>query len=145
STRWLGTRDEVVGGLRRGSSIASTRYFGGRYEEPRYLRRDGSEPVTRRAARFEGTFAQGKCRAAGYKGASMGTLRARGVVVRAPGARATVEDLVIDPPGAGEVLVRILATGICHSDLHTKQGNFGVEFPYLLGHEATGVIEAVGV
>ena len=101
--------------------------------------------MTRRAVHFEGTFAQGKWRAAGYKGASMGTLRARGVVVRAPGARATVEDLVIDPPGAGEVLVRILATGICHSDLHTKQGNFGVEFPYLLGHEATGVIEAVGV
>ena len=72
------------------------------------------------------------------------SLSARGVVVRAPGAPAQLEELIIDPPGAGEVLVRIVATGVCHSDLHTKLGNFGSEFPYLLGHEATGVVEQVG-
>jgi len=74
----------------------------------------------------------------------MGTIRGKGVVVRAPGAPALVEEVLIDAPGPGEVLVRILATGVCHTDLHAKSGNFGVDFPYLLGHEATGVIEAVG-
>lgn len=74
----------------------------------------------------------------------MSMIRAKGVVVRAPGSPAILEELFIEPPGPGEVLVKVLATGVCHSDLHTKQGNFGAEFPYLLGHEATGVIEAVG-
>ncbi len=67
-----------------------------------------------------------------------------GMVVRAPGAAATLEEVTLDPPGPGEVLVRLLATGVCHSDLHAKLGNFGTEFPYLLGHEATGVVEQVG-
>jgi S-(hydroxymethyl)mycothiol dehydrogenase len=71
-------------------------------------------------------------------------MQTRGVVVRGPGAPAEVEEIEIDPPGAGEVLVRIVATGVCHSDLHCKLGNFGVEFPYLLGHEGAGVVEAVG-
>jgi S-(hydroxymethyl)mycothiol dehydrogenase len=71
-------------------------------------------------------------------------IRARGVVVRKPGARAEVEEIVLSPPAAGEVLVRIVATGVCHTDLHTKHGHFGRDFPYLLGHEATAVVEAVG-
>jgi S-(hydroxymethyl)mycothiol dehydrogenase len=71
-------------------------------------------------------------------------LTARGVVVRAPGEPARVEEIVLDPPGPGEVLVKVLATGVCHTDLHAKAGHFGRKFPYLLGHEATGVIEAVG-
>jgi S-(hydroxymethyl)mycothiol dehydrogenase len=74
----------------------------------------------------------------------MTSISAKGIVVRAPGAPAKLEDITIDPPGPGEVLVRVVATGVCHSDLHTQQGNFGAEFPYLLGHEATGVVEAVG-
>src|SRR5262249_29210188 len=52
--------------------------------------------------------------------------------------------LLSGPPGPGEVRVRVLATGVCHTDLHTRQGNFGTEFPYLLGHEATGVVESIG-
>jgi S-(hydroxymethyl)mycothiol dehydrogenase len=68
----------------------------------------------------------------------------RAVVVRAPGERATVEEIRIEPPAAGEVCVRVLATGVCHTDLHAQQGHFGREFPYLLGHEATGVVEGVG-
>lgn len=74
----------------------------------------------------------------------MAAIAARGVIVRTPGAPATVEELIVDPPGPGEVLVRILATGVCHTDLHAKLGNFAPDFPYLLGHEATGVVEAVG-
>jgi S-(hydroxymethyl)mycothiol dehydrogenase len=72
------------------------------------------------------------------------TIEARGVVVRRPGEVPTVEPLRIEPPGPGEVRVRVLATGVCHSDLHAQRGHFGKEFPLLLGHEATGVIDAVG-
>jgi S-(hydroxymethyl)mycothiol dehydrogenase len=71
-------------------------------------------------------------------------MQIRGVVVRAPGAPINVEEIELDAPGPGEVLVKILATGVCHSDLHCAKGAFGTEFPYLLGHEATAVIEALG-
>ena len=54
--------------------------------------------------------------------------------VRAP---LSIESIDMDTPRRREVLVRTVATGVCHSDLHTRQGNFGNEFPYLLGHEAT--------
>jgi len=70
--------------------------------------------------------------------------RARAVVVRSAGAAARLEDVVLDPPGPGEVRLRILATGVCHTDLHARLGNFGAEFPYYLGHEATGVVEELG-
>jgi S-(hydroxymethyl)mycothiol dehydrogenase len=73
-----------------------------------------------------------------------GSIEARAVVVRAPGEAAQVETIRVDPPAAGEVRVKMLATGVCHTDLHAKLGHFGRSFPYLLGHEATGVIEAVG-
>jgi S-(hydroxymethyl)mycothiol dehydrogenase len=71
-------------------------------------------------------------------------VRARGVVVREPGAELQIEDLELDEPGRGEVLVRLLASGICHTDLHVALGNAGRDFPYLLGHEGCGVVEALG-
>src|SRR5438309_278182 len=74
----------------------------------------------------------------------MGQREIQGVVVRGRGEPARVERLFLDPPGPGEVLVRILASGVCHSDLHYKQGTLGDEFPYLLGHEGAGVVEEVG-
>jgi Zn-dependent alcohol dehydrogenase len=68
----------------------------------------------------------------------------RGVVLGAPGAVA-VEEIGVDAPGAGEVLVRIEATGVCHSDLHAiQEDGWGYELPVLLGHEGAGTIEAVG-
>ena len=67
-----------------------------------------------------------------------------GVVSRAAGEPALVEDIVIDDPGPGEVLVRVQASGVCHTDLHYKLGNITDEFPFLLGHEAAGLVEAVG-
>lgn len=69
---------------------------------------------------------------------------AKGVVVREPGAVARVEEIHLDPPARGEARVRILASGVCHTDLHAKHGHFGRSFPYLLGHEATGIVEEVG-
>jgi S-(hydroxymethyl)mycothiol dehydrogenase len=71
-------------------------------------------------------------------------MHARAVIVRTPGAPAEVEEIVLDPPGPGEVLVRIVATGVCHTDLTAQRGQFTREFPLVLGHEAAGVVEAVG-
>jgi S-(hydroxymethyl)mycothiol dehydrogenase len=71
-------------------------------------------------------------------------VRARGVVVREAGGELALEDLELDGPGPGEVLVRLLAAGVCHTDLHVATGNSGREFPYLLGHEGCGLVEALG-
>jgi S-(hydroxymethyl)mycothiol dehydrogenase len=72
-------------------------------------------------------------------------IQARGVIAREPGKPAEVEEFTIDPPGPQEVLVRILASGVCHTDLSAKNGVFGTEgFPFLLGHEGAGIIERCG-
>jgi Zn-dependent alcohol dehydrogenase len=69
----------------------------------------------------------------------------RGVVLSGPGAFA-LEEIVVDEPAAGEVAVRIEASGVCHSDLHVvEQDGWGLPFPVLLGHEGAGTVEAVGV
>ncbi|HZT96023.1 MAG TPA: zinc-binding dehydrogenase [Chloroflexota bacterium] len=69
---------------------------------------------------------------------------ARGVVVRRPGGPGEVETITVGEPGPGEVLVRILASGVCHTDLMYLDGEVGDDFPYLLGHEGSGVVEKVG-
>jgi S-(hydroxymethyl)mycothiol dehydrogenase len=68
----------------------------------------------------------------------------RGVVARAKGAPVTVETIVVPDPGPGEALVRIQACGVCHTDLHYREGAINDDYPFLLGHEAAGVVEAVG-
>ncbi len=72
-------------------------------------------------------------------------ITARGVIARTPGAPAEVEEFTIDDPGPNEVLVRIKASGVCHTDLGVKMGVYGSSgFPFLLGHEGAGIVEAVG-
>ena len=68
----------------------------------------------------------------------------RGVVARSKGAPVTVETIVIPDPGPGEAVVKVQACGVCHTDLHYREGGINDEFPFLLGHEAAGVVEAVG-
>ncbi|MEU1346777.1 S-(hydroxymethyl)mycothiol dehydrogenase [Streptomyces sp. NPDC005795] len=68
----------------------------------------------------------------------------RGVIARSKGAPVAIETIVIPDPGPGEAVVRIQACGVCHTDLHYRGGGIGDEFPYLLGHEAAGVVESVG-
>ena len=71
---------------------------------------------------------------------------ARGAVVDRRDGSIHVEPLDIDPPQAGEVLIRIAASGVCHSDLWAiENGNWGTTpFPMLLGHEGAGIVEEVG-
>jgi S-(hydroxymethyl)mycothiol dehydrogenase len=68
----------------------------------------------------------------------------RGVVARGKGAPVSVETIVVPDPGPGEALVRVRACGVCHTDLHYREGGINDDFPFLLGHEAAGVVEAVG-
>ncbi len=67
-----------------------------------------------------------------------------GVIARARGARVEVVDVVVPDPGPGEAVVAVQACGVCHTDLHYREGGIGDEYPYLLGHEAAGVVESVG-
>jgi S-(hydroxymethyl)mycothiol dehydrogenase len=68
----------------------------------------------------------------------------RAVVAKAKGEPVSVEVIDVPDPGPGEVLVAVQACGVCHTDLHYREGGINDEFPFLLGHEAAGVIEAVG-
>jgi S-(hydroxymethyl)mycothiol dehydrogenase len=68
----------------------------------------------------------------------------RGVVARGKGEAVEVTEILVPEPGPGEALVDVQACGVCHTDLHYKMGGIGEDYPYLLGHEAAGVVEAVG-
>ena len=68
----------------------------------------------------------------------------RAVVARGVGEQVSVETIVVPDPGPGEAVVKVQSCGVCHTDLHYREGAIGAEFPYLLGHEAAGVVESVG-
>ena len=68
----------------------------------------------------------------------------RGVVARTRGEPVAIEPVVVPAPGPGEAVVAVSACGVCHTDLHYREGGINDEFPFLLGHEAAGVVEAVG-
>ncbi|MET0910465.1 MAG: S-(hydroxymethyl)mycothiol dehydrogenase [Ilumatobacteraceae bacterium] len=68
----------------------------------------------------------------------------RGVVASATGEPVSIENIVVPDPGPGEAIVKVQACGVCHTDLHYREGGINDEFPFLLGHEAAGVVEEVG-
>src|SRR3954451_9547039 len=72
------------------------------------------------------------------------TLTVRGVIARDKGKPVEVVDVQVPDPGPGEARVDVQACGVCHTDLHYREGGINDEFPFLLGHEAAGVVEAVG-
>src|ERR1700685_2366449 len=72
------------------------------------------------------------------------TISVHGVVARGKGEEVEVTEVLVPEPGPGEALVRVQACGVCHTDLHYKMGGIGDDFPYLLGHEAAGIVESVG-
>ncbi len=71
-------------------------------------------------------------------------MKIQAAVLYQPGRKLSVEPLDLEPPRAGEVLVRVAAAGVCHSDLHVMQGKVREPLPAVLGHEGAGIIEAVG-
>ena len=75
---------------------------------------------------------------------SAGQLPVRAAVFLGAGAGFRVEELVLDPPGPGEVRVRMLASGVCHSDLHVLDGDWERPAPVAMGHEGAGIVEALG-
>ncbi|MFJ8929699.1 MULTISPECIES: S-(hydroxymethyl)mycothiol dehydrogenase [unclassified Streptomyces] len=68
----------------------------------------------------------------------------QGVIARAKGAPVEIATITVPDPGPGEAVVKIQACGVCHTDLHYREGGINDEFPFLLGHEAAGVVESVG-
>ncbi len=71
-------------------------------------------------------------------------MRIRAAVLERTGGRLAVEELELAPPGPGEVLVRLRASGVCHSDLNAIDGTSDTPCPAVLGHEGSGVVEQVG-
>jgi S-(hydroxymethyl)mycothiol dehydrogenase len=72
------------------------------------------------------------------------THRVKGVIARSKGAPVELVTVVVPDPGPGEALVRVQTCGVCHTDLHYREGGINDDFPFLLGHEAAGTVEAVG-
>jgi S-(hydroxymethyl)mycothiol dehydrogenase len=70
--------------------------------------------------------------------------RVQGVVARGRGEPVTLTTVLVPDPGPGEALVRVEACGVCHTDLHYREGGISDDFPFLLGHEAAGEVVAVG-
>ncbi|WP_264936414.1 S-(hydroxymethyl)mycothiol dehydrogenase, partial [Streptomyces sp. A012304] len=68
----------------------------------------------------------------------------RGVIAPGRGEPVRMETILLPEPGPGEALVKIEACGVCHTDLHYRDGGINDDFPFLLGHEAAGVVESVG-
>ena len=67
-----------------------------------------------------------------------------GVIARSKGSPVELTTILVPDPGKGEVLVRVKACGVCHTDLHYREGSINNDFPFLLGHEASGIVESVG-
>ncbi|WP_068399254.1 S-(hydroxymethyl)mycothiol dehydrogenase [Kribbia dieselivorans] len=68
----------------------------------------------------------------------------KAVVATAKNAPVSLETILVPDPGPGEALVKVQACGVCHTDVHYREGGINDEFPFLLGHEASGIVEAVG-
>ncbi|TCJ77608.1 UNVERIFIED_ORG: S-(hydroxymethyl)mycothiol dehydrogenase [Dietzia maris] len=68
----------------------------------------------------------------------------KGVIARSKGAEVELVDVVVPDPGPNDVVVRVQACGVCHTDLAYRDGGINDEYPFLLGHEAAGIVETVG-
>jgi len=79
------------------------------------------------------------------EGEVSGVIEMRAAVLREPGRPVSTETVLLAPPRRGEVLVRVVAAGVCHSDVHLADGQLGGgRWPMVLGHEGAGVVVAVG-
>ena len=71
-------------------------------------------------------------------------MKTKAAVMREPGKDWEVTELDVDPPKAGEVLMRFVAAGLCHSDDHIRTGDLQGRYPVVGGHEGAGIVEQVG-
>src|SRR6188508_2153469 len=76
--------------------------------------------------------------------ASTASITIRAAVLERPGTAPRIEELTLDGPRTGEVLVRMAASGVCHSDLHVRDGEWDRPGPIVMGHEGSGWVEAIG-
>jgi S-(hydroxymethyl)mycothiol dehydrogenase len=74
----------------------------------------------------------------------MAVREVQGVIARAKDAPVELATILVPDPGPGEAVVKVLSCGVCHTDLHYREGGINDDFPFLLGHEAAGIVEAVG-
>ena len=75
----------------------------------------------------------------------MEAITCRAVLLNEAGGAATVEEVTVHPPGPNEVRIKVVASGVCHTDLTVKNLNgMGMNFPIVLGHEGAGYVESVG-
>lgn len=74
----------------------------------------------------------------------MAAQQVRGVIAPGKNEPVQIRTILIPDPGPGEAVVKVQACGVCHTDLHYKQGGISDDYPFLLGHEAAGVVESVG-
>jgi S-(hydroxymethyl)mycothiol dehydrogenase len=72
------------------------------------------------------------------------TYEVQAVIARGKGEPVSVETVLVPQPGPGEAVVNVRACGVCHTDLHYREGGISDDYPFLLGHEAAGTVEAVG-
>jgi len=68
----------------------------------------------------------------------------KAAVFREVGRPMEIEEVEISKPGTREVLLRVSAVGLCHSDLHVMEGDLPLPLPAILGHEAAGIVEQIG-
>src|SRR4051794_40448194 len=95
-----------------------------------------------RLASSHRTVDEARARAGRNEGGMTQTVQ--GVVARSKGEPVELVPVVIPDPGVGEAVVRVQACGVCHTDLHYREGGITDDFPFLLGHEAAGIVESVG-
>src|SRR5438270_2805325 len=74
----------------------------------------------------------------------MAAATVKGVVALAKGDPVEIREILVPDPGPGEARVTVQACGVCHTDLHYREGGINDDFPFLLGHEAAGIVESVG-
>ena len=70
--------------------------------------------------------------------------KVKGVISKSKGELVSVETVLVPDPGPGEVLVEVKAWGVCHTDLHYREGAISNDFPFFLGHEASGIVSSIG-
>src|SRR5688572_5519890 len=78
-----------------------------------------------------------------FQGRTAVAHQVKGVIAKAKGKSVSIDTVLVPDPGPGEALVRVKTCGVCHTDLHYREGAINNDFPFLLGHEAAGTVEKV--